>query len=193
MRDEQQRFQVLAALTRLRLLASHPKLYDATSTVASSKLQARCSSCSRSCAARAIARSCSASSRRTSRSSARRSTRRASRRSTSMARRRAKQRAQLIERFQGGEGDVFLISLKAGGTGINLTAADYVHPPRSVVEPRRRGSGDRPRAPHRPDQAGDGLSADRARHDRGARSSRCIATSARSSPASSRAPTSPRG
>jgi SNF2 family DNA or RNA helicase len=35
-------------------------------------------------------------------------------------------RAQLIERFQAGEGDVFLISLKAGGTGINLTAADYV-------------------------------------------------------------------
>jgi SNF2 family DNA or RNA helicase len=35
-------------------------------------------------------------------------------------------RAQLIERFQAGEADVFLISLKAGGTGINLTAADYV-------------------------------------------------------------------
>ena len=29
-RDEQRRFQVLAALTRLRLLASHPKLYDAS-------------------------------------------------------------------------------------------------------------------------------------------------------------------
>jgi SNF2 family DNA or RNA helicase len=35
-------------------------------------------------------------------------------------------RAQLIEKFQAGDGDVFLISLKAGGTGINLTAADYV-------------------------------------------------------------------
>jgi SNF2 family DNA or RNA helicase len=35
-------------------------------------------------------------------------------------------RRELIERFQGGDGDVFLISLKAGGTGINLTAADYV-------------------------------------------------------------------
>ena len=31
MRDEQRRFEVLAALTRLRLLASHPKLYDPTS------------------------------------------------------------------------------------------------------------------------------------------------------------------
>ncbi|MGK7915936.1 MAG: helicase-related protein, partial [Prochloraceae cyanobacterium] len=28
--------------------------------------------------------------------------------------------------FQAGSGDVFLISLKAGGTGLNLTAADYV-------------------------------------------------------------------
>ncbi len=28
--------------------------------------------------------------------------------------------------FQGGEGDFFLISLKAGGFGLNLTMADYV-------------------------------------------------------------------
>jgi len=28
--------------------------------------------------------------------------------------------------FQRGEGDLFLISLKAGGFGLNLTAADYV-------------------------------------------------------------------
>jgi len=35
-------------------------------------------------------------------------------------------RQQRIEAFQRGEGDVFLISLKAGGTGLNLTAADYV-------------------------------------------------------------------
>ena len=31
-----------------------------------------------------------------------------------------------IDRFQAGEGDVFLISVKAGGFGLNLTAADYV-------------------------------------------------------------------
>jgi SNF2 family DNA or RNA helicase len=36
------------------------------------------------------------------------------------------ERSRLVERFQGGEGQVFLISLKAGGTGLNLTAADYV-------------------------------------------------------------------
>ncbi|MDB4975462.1 MAG: Superfamily helicase [Myxococcaceae bacterium] len=35
-------------------------------------------------------------------------------------------RAALVQRFQGGEAQVFLISLKAGGTGLNLTAADYV-------------------------------------------------------------------
>ncbi len=31
-----------------------------------------------------------------------------------------------MEAFQRGEGEVFLISLKAGGTGLNLTAADHV-------------------------------------------------------------------
>jgi superfamily II DNA or RNA helicase/tetratricopeptide (TPR) repeat protein len=37
-----------------------------------------------------------------------------------------KVRRQSVDAFQRGEGDVFLISLKAGGTGLNLTAADYV-------------------------------------------------------------------
>ncbi|WP_052444545.1 DEAD/DEAH box helicase [Flammeovirga sp. OC4] len=37
-----------------------------------------------------------------------------------------KNREKGINAFQSGEGDVFLISLKAGGTGLNLTAADYV-------------------------------------------------------------------
>ena len=35
-------------------------------------------------------------------------------------------REDRISAFQAGEGDVFLISLKAGGVGLNLTAADYV-------------------------------------------------------------------
>ena len=34
--------------------------------------------------------------------------------------------AERVARFQAGEGDVFLISLKAGGVGLNLTGADYV-------------------------------------------------------------------
>lgn len=36
------------------------------------------------------------------------------------------ERKKRVNAFQAGEGDVFLISLKAGGTGLNLTAADYV-------------------------------------------------------------------
>jgi len=38
----------------------------------------------------------------------------------------AADRKKRVDAFQAGEGDVFLISLKAGGTGLNLTAADYV-------------------------------------------------------------------
>ena len=37
-----------------------------------------------------------------------------------------KKRERAVNAFQNGEGDVFLISLKAGGSGLNLTAADYV-------------------------------------------------------------------
>ena len=38
----------------------------------------------------------------------------------------AKERVEMSERFNNGEKDVFLISLKAGGTGLNLTGADTV-------------------------------------------------------------------
>ena len=38
----------------------------------------------------------------------------------------AKTRQKRIDAFQNGQGDLFLISLRAGGTGLNLTAADYV-------------------------------------------------------------------
>ena len=36
------------------------------------------------------------------------------------------ERGKAVDAFQHGEGDFFLISLKAGGTGLNLTAANYV-------------------------------------------------------------------
>ena len=36
------------------------------------------------------------------------------------------QRELAVKAFQAGKGDLFLISLKAGGLGLNLTAADYV-------------------------------------------------------------------
>ncbi|EWM14137.1 DEAD/DEAH box helicase [Kutzneria sp. 744] len=35
-------------------------------------------------------------------------------------------REEMVDRFQGGEVPIFLISLKAGGTGLNLTRADHV-------------------------------------------------------------------
>ncbi|MEQ3449998.1 MULTISPECIES: DEAD/DEAH box helicase [unclassified Pseudoalteromonas] len=38
----------------------------------------------------------------------------------------ATQRQERVNAFQRGNGEVFLISLKAGGSGLNLTAADYV-------------------------------------------------------------------
>ncbi len=38
----------------------------------------------------------------------------------------ANERTRRVAAFQAGEGDLFLISLKAGGYGLNLTAADYV-------------------------------------------------------------------
>ncbi len=37
-----------------------------------------------------------------------------------------KRRKQEVDAFQAGEGSLFLISLRAGGQGLNLTAADYV-------------------------------------------------------------------
>ena len=37
-----------------------------------------------------------------------------------------RERKRSVDAFQSGEGDLFLISLKAGGLGLNLTAADYV-------------------------------------------------------------------
>ncbi len=37
-----------------------------------------------------------------------------------------KKRKKAVDAFQAGEGDLFLISLKAGGTGLNLTEADFV-------------------------------------------------------------------
>lgn len=37
-----------------------------------------------------------------------------------------KTRSKAVNDFQAGQGEVFLISLKAGGSGLNLTAADYV-------------------------------------------------------------------
>lgn len=39
---------------------------------------------------------------------------------------KVEERLSLVERFNSGEGDIFVISLKAGGSGLNLTGADTV-------------------------------------------------------------------
>ena len=62
-------------------------------------------------------------------------------------------RAAVVERFQTDDDvSVFLVSLKAGGTGLNLTAADHVFLFDPVVESGGRRTSVRPRPPHRPRQ-----------------------------------------
>ena len=123
--EERRRFEVLAALTRLRLLASHPKLYDPDSAVASSKMQRLLELLDelRSEGHRALVFSQFTS----HLGLVRDALDKAGIASLYLdGATPAAMRAELIRRFQAGEGEVFLLSLKAGGTGINLTAADYV-------------------------------------------------------------------
>jgi SNF2 family DNA or RNA helicase len=124
-RPEQRRFQVLAAITQLRLLACHPRLYDMESVLPSSKLARFVE----------LATELTEGGHRTLVFSQFTSHLALVREALSAAGARylyldgqtpPAQRDRLVARFQGGEGDLFLISLKAGGTGLNLTAADYV-------------------------------------------------------------------
>jgi superfamily II DNA or RNA helicase len=122
---DQRRFEILAAITRLRLCACHPRLYDAASTLPSSKLERlveilgelkegghRALVFSQFTSQLALAREAlDAAGIRTLQLDG----------STPAATRQAR-----VDAFQAGEADAFLISLKAGGTGLNLTAADYV-------------------------------------------------------------------
>ena len=62
----------------------------------------------------------------------------------------------------------FVLSLKAGGTGLNLTAASHVDPLRSLVEPGGREPGDRPRLSHRAEEERAGPQVRLPRHRRGA-------------------------
>ena len=124
-RDQGRRFRVLAALTRLRQLSCHPGLFDPTYDGTSAKLEElrRRLDELRSEGHRALVFS----------------------QFTSLldlvrpvleadgarilqldGRTPAGKRRALVEAFQAGEADVFLLSIKAGGTGLNLTAASYV-------------------------------------------------------------------
>jgi superfamily II DNA or RNA helicase len=121
----QQRIRTLAWLTRLRQLACHPRLIDATWKKSSAKLDLLMSLIEelREGEHRALIFSQFV-------------------KHLSLVRESldelgiqyqyldgatpAKERQLRVDAFQAGEGDLFLISLKAGGTGLNLTGADYV-------------------------------------------------------------------
>jgi SNF2 family DNA or RNA helicase len=122
---EQQRIQILAELTRLRLAACHPRLHDPTSTVPSSKLARLLELIDelRAEGHRALV---------FSQFVAHLALVRAALDEAGVSYQYldggtpAADRAARVAAFQRGEGDVFLISLKAGGVGLNLTGADYV-------------------------------------------------------------------
>jgi len=67
-------------------------------------------------------------------------------------------RGDLVREFQSAEGPgIFLISLKAGGFGLNLTAASYVVLFDPWWNPAVRKPSDRSHASHRPSQQRGGL------------------------------------
>jgi len=122
---EQRRFQVLAAITRLRQLACHPRLVDPTSAVPSSKLRRLVEILEelRAEGHRALVFSQFTSHLALVREALDAAGIRAQYLDgkTPPAERRAR-----VDAFQSGDATVFLLSLKAGGTGLNLTGADYV-------------------------------------------------------------------
>lgn len=124
-RPAQQRIQILAALMKLRRIACHPTLVDSGVTCGSAKQDAflklveelrdaghRILVFSQFVGHLAIARA---------NLDARKISYQYLDGSTTKARRK-----KAVDAFQNGEGDVFLISLKAGGVGLHLTGADYV-------------------------------------------------------------------
>jgi superfamily II DNA or RNA helicase len=125
LKEQQRRVQVLAALTRLRLLASHPRLYDRRSAVASSKLARLLELVDE---LRAQGQRALVFSQFTSHLALVREAldARGDPYLTLDGRTPRKERERRVAAFQAGQAPLFLISLKAGGTGLNLTAADNV-------------------------------------------------------------------
>ncbi len=124
-RPVQQRIQILAALMKLRRIACHPSLGDPSVTCGSAKQRVflelvdelreaghRILVFSQFVGHLAIAKA---------NLDAKNISYQYLDGSTSKAKRK-----KAVESFQNGEGDVFLISLKAGGVGLHLTGADYV-------------------------------------------------------------------
>jgi len=78
---------------------------------------------------------------------------------------KAQERDRLVRGFNQGEGDVFLISLKAGGTGLNLTGADVVIHYDPWWNPAGGRSGDGPGIPNRAKELCSGNKIDYKRHN----------------------------
>ena len=119
------RFAIFAALTRLRRLACHPRLHDPGSPVPSSKLAALLETVRelREEGHRALVFSQFTSHLALVREALDREGITYAYLDGSTP---SEERTRRIDAFQDGHADLFLISLKAGGTGLNLTAADYV-------------------------------------------------------------------
>ncbi len=122
---QDRRFQVLAGLTKLRLLSCHPRLHDEGWTGATSKLDRLLELVEelRAEGHRALIFS--------------QFTRHLALVREALQERGVRlqyldgetpeaERRKRVQAFQAGEGEVFLISLKAGGMGLNLTGADNV-------------------------------------------------------------------
>ena len=125
MKEQERRLQVLALLTRLRLVASHPRLHVANSAIVSSKLSRLLELLDE---LRAEGQRTLVFSQFTSHLALVREA--LDERGIahvdldgSTAR---KERTERIRVFQEGQAPVFLLSLKAGGVGLNLTAATNV-------------------------------------------------------------------
>ncbi len=125
MREQERRVEVLAALTRLRLIAAHPKLHNEHSTVASSKLARLLELVDE---LRAEGHRTLIFSQFTSHLALVREALDARGLASvyldGQTPRQA--RAERVHEFQDGDAPLFLISLKAGGFGLNLTAASTV-------------------------------------------------------------------
>jgi len=122
---EKRRFEILAAITRLRLCACHPRLYDDASKLSSAKLTHLVSTVAelRDDGHRSLVFSQFTKHLDLAEAALDASGARCLRLDGSTP---AARRQELVDAWQAGEADVFLVSLKAGGTGLNLTTADYV-------------------------------------------------------------------
>jgi hypothetical protein len=123
--SEAARFQILAAITRLRQLACHPRLYRPDSNIPSSKIELLREKIHeiRQEGHRALIFSQFTSLLALAREALEQDGVRCAWLDGSLS---ATARQKAVEDFQAGHADAFLLSIKAGGTGLNLTAASYV-------------------------------------------------------------------